>query len=294
MESKGAIVGIVGLGLIGGSAGLQLKASGFARKVIGSDKSIENTQKALTLGIIDEEVSIEKMIEAASVIIVAIPVDKSKKLLVELLDKCGNDQLIIDFGSTKSAIAKEVREHKNRSVYVACHPIAGTENSGPEAAFQSLFKGKVNIICDKELSSTGALNKALKITTELGMRPKFMNSLEHDRHIAYVSHLSHISSFTLGQTVLEVESDEENIFDMAGSGFESTVRLAKSSPAMWAPIFTENSENIIEVLSAYIINLEKYKSMIQKRQESELRDAMQETNRIRKVLDTNNNPTVLN
>lgn len=294
MESKGAIVGIVGLGLIGGSAGLQLKASGFARKVIGSDKSIENTQKALTLGIIDEEVSIEKMIEAASVIIVAIPVDKSKKLLVELLDKCGNDQLIIDFGSTKSAIAKEVREHKNRSVYVACHPIAGTENSGPEAAFQSLFKGKVNIICDKELSSTGTLNKALKITTELGMRPKFMNSLEHDRHIAYVSHLSHISSFTLGQTVLEVESDEENIFDMAGSGFESTVRLAKSSPAMWAPIFTENSENIIEVLSAYIINLEKYKSMIQKRQESELRDAMQETNRIRKVLDTNNNPTVLN
>lgn len=294
MESKGAVVGIIGLGLIGGSAALQLKATGFACKVIGNDKSVNNVQKALSLGIIEEEVAMEKLIEVSSVIIVAVPVDKSKPLLNDLLDRCLKDQLIIDFGSTKSAIAKELRGHKNRKNYVACHPIAGTENSGPEAAFSSLYHDKVNIICDKELSSTIALNMALTITAELGMRPKFMNSIEHDRHIAYVSHLSHISSFTLGQTVLEVESDEENIFDMAGSGFESTVRLAKSSPSMWAPIFTENSENIIEVLSAYIINLEKYKSMIEKGQEIELRNAMEETNRIRKVLEVNNTPTVLN
>lgn len=294
MESKGAVVGIVGLGLIGGSAALQLKATGFARRVIGNDKSIENVQKALSLGIIEEECSIEKLIELSSIIIVAIPVDKSKNLLVELLDKCDSKQLIIDFGSTKSAIAKAVKGHRNRENYVACHPIAGTENSGPKAAFSSLYRGKVNIICDKELSSPMALSRALRITAELGMRPKFMNSLEHDRHIAYVSHLSHISSFTLGQTVLEVETDEENIFDMAGSGFESTVRLAKSSPSMWAPIFTENSENIIEVLSAYIINLEKYKSMIEKGQEEELQSAMEETNRIRKVLDTNNDLIILN
>lgn len=294
MESKGAVVGIVGLGLIGGSAALQLKATGFARRIIGNDRSVENVQMALSLGIIEEECSIEKLIELSSVIIVAIPVDKSKNLLVELLDKCDSKQLIIDFGSTKSAIAKVVKGHRNRENYVACHPIAGTENSGPKAAFSSLYQGKVNIICDKELSSSMALSRALRITSELGMRPKFMNSLEHDRHIAYVSHLSHISSFTLGQTVLEVETDEENIFDMAGSGFESTVRLAKSSPSMWAPIFTENSENIIEVLSAYIINLEKYKSMIEKGQEEELQSAMAETNRIRKVLDTNNDPIILN
>ena len=294
MESKGAVVGIVGLGLIGGSAALQLKATGFARRIIGNDNSSENIQKALSLGIIEEEFSMEEMIEEAFVIIVAIPVDKSKKLLVEILDKCGKDQLIIDFGSTKSAIAKEVKGHANRSNYVACHPIAGTENSGPEAAFKSLYTDKVNIICDKELSSTTALNKALKITTELGMRPKFMNSNEHDRHIAYVSHLSHISSFTLGQTVLEVESDEENIFDMAGSGFESTVRLAKSSPAMWAPIFTENAENIIEVLSAYIANLEKYKLMIEQKNEAELRKSMIETNKIRKVLEAETQIITLN
>lgn len=294
MESKGTVVGIIGLGLIGGSAALQLKASGFARRTVGYDNSVDNVQKALSLGIIEEQVSIEKLMVESSVIIVAIPVDKSKKLIVELLDSCVKNQLIIDFGSTKSAIAQEVKDHANRSNYVACHPIAGTENSGPESAFKSLYKDKVNIICDKELSSTKSLNIALEITTELGMRPKFMNSLEHDRHIAYVSHLSHISSFTLGQTVLEVESDEANIFDMAGSGFESTVRLAKSSPTMWAPIFTENSENIIEVLSAYIINLEKYKSMIEKGLENELRNAMQETNRIRKVLETNNDPVILN
>jgi prephenate dehydrogenase len=285
MESKGTVVGIIGLGLIGGSAALQLKATGFASTIVGNDNSAKNLSKALALGIIDKSLPLEKLLEEATIIIVAIPVDKSKKLIIELLNKCSAEQLIIDFGSTKSSIAKAVEDHRNRRNYIACHPIAGTENSGAEAAFRSLFNDKVNIICDKELSSTKALNTALIITAKLGMRPKFMNSVEHDRHIAYVSHLSHISSFTLGQTVLEVEPNEENIFDMAGSGFESTVRLAKSSPAMWAPIFTENAENIIEVLSAYITNLEKYKLMIEQGNGKALQETMQETNKIREVLD---------
>lgn len=294
MESKGTVVGIIGLGLMGGSAALQLKASGFAGRVVGCDHSQVNLQKAVALRIIDHEVSVDEMILEAHLIIVAIPVDVSKKLMMRLLDKCNTNQVFIDFGSTKSSIANAIRNHKNRANYVACHPIAGTEHSGPEAAFSALYHGKVNIICDKELSSEKALETVLKLTTSLGMRPKFMNSAEHDRHIAYVSHLSHISSFTLGQTVLEVEPDEENIFDMAGSGFESTVRLAKSSPAMWAPIFTENSENIIEVLTAYIANLEKYKSMIEQKNDKALQEAMVETNRIKNVLESEKQPITLN
>ncbi len=285
MESKGAVVGIIGLGLIGGSAALRLRKVGFAKRLVGADQASENIAKAIKLGIIEEGLELNELAKIANVIIVAIPVDASKKLIEDLLNTCNEHQVVIDFGSTKWSIAEAVNNHVNRKNYVACHPIAGTENSGPSAAFDSLFDSKVNIICDKELSSNDALKTALEITVKLGMRPKFMNSKEHDRHIAYVSHLSHISSFTLGQTVLEVEPNEENIFDMAGSGFESTVRLAKSSPSMWAPIFTENSENIIEVLSAYISNLEKYKLMIAQGNEEALRKAMKKTNRIRTVLD---------
>ncbi len=285
MERKGTVVGIVGLGLIGGSTAIKLKETGFASKIIGVDNSEENEIKALELGLMDKRFSLAEMQQRAEVIMIAIPVDASKKLILDLLNNAKEQQVIIDFGSTKSSIAEAVKNHPNRHNYVACHPIAGTENSGPTAAFASLFDQKVNIVCDKHLSSDEALNTALEITSQLGMRPKFMNSAEHDRHIAYVSHLSHISSFTLGQTVLEVEPDEDNIFDMAGSGFESTVRLAKSSPSMWAPIFTENSENIIEVLSAYIANLEKYKSMIEQGNEQGLQEAMKKTNRIRTVLE---------
>jgi len=285
MESKGTVVGIVGLGLIGGSAALRLRQVGFSKRFVGADQSNENVEKAIELKIIDEGMGFNELSQQADVIIIAIPVDASKKRIVELLNIAHKDQVIIDFGSTKSSIAQAVSSHVNRKNYVACHPIAGTENSGPTAAFNSLFKEKVNIICDQHLSSENALNTALEITSQLGMRPKFMGSAEHDRHIAYVSHLSHISSFTLGQTVLEVEPDEDNIFDMAGSGFESTVRLAKSSPSMWAPIFTENSKNIIEVLSAYIANLEKYKLMIEQGNEKALQEAMKQTNRIRIILD---------
>lgn len=285
MEAEGKTIGIVGLGLIGGSIALRLKQTGFAHKVLGADLSEKVIEEAISLGIIVEGLSLEDLVHRSDVIIVAIPVDATKKLLPMLLDNSKPNQVLLDMGSTKSAIAMVVESHPNRSNYVACHPIAGTENNGPSAAFPELFRDKVNIICDKELSSVGALNTALEVTSHLGMRTKYMNSAEHDRHIAYVSHLSHISSFTLGQTVLEVEENEKNIFDMAGSGFASTVRLAKSSPEMWAPIFVENSKNILEVLSAYIANLESYKRMIENADGSSLHTVMKDTNRIRKVLD---------
>lgn len=285
MENERIVIGIIGLGLMGGSAALQLKRELKGCLIIGSDISKENCDQALFLGIVDELIGMEEMTSRAHLIIVAVPVDKSKKIIVELLEKSHHGQVIIDFGSTKSAIAKVVKNHTHRGRYVACHPIAGTENNGPSAAFSSLYEGKVNIICDHKLSSKESLSIALDIIGTLGMRVKYMTSMEHDRHIAFVSHLSHISSFTLGQTVLEVEENEENIFDMAGSGFASTVRLAKSSPEMWAPIFVENSEHILEVLNAYIINLEKYKSMIEQGDDRLLKDTMKNTNRIRTVLE---------
>lgn len=285
MEAEGKTVGVIGLGLIGGSAALRLKQKGYAGFVVGHDLNKEVEKEALALSIVDKGCDQKELLNLADIIIVAIPVDATKKILPALLDQCKHDQIILDMGSTKSAIAGIVENHPNRSNYVACHPIAGTENNGPSAAFSTLFEEKVNIVCDKELSGSSFLAEALVITDELGMRVKYMNSVEHDRHIAYVSHLSHISSFTLGQTVLEVEENEKNIFDMAGSGFASTVRLAKSSPDMWAPIFAENSKNILEVLDAYIANLELYKKMIKKGDSLALHNAMKETNRIRKVLE---------
>ncbi len=290
-------IGIIGLGLMGSSLALKLRECGYASTIIGTDYSELVIQEALSLSIIDSTSSLDKLIEQVELIVIAIPVDAIKNLLPQVLDQISSNQVVMDMGSTKSGIAKQVYNHKNRANYVACHPIAGTENNGPSAAFPSLFENKVNIICDKDSSSSSSVDEVLHITALLGMRPKYMTSKEHDLHIAYVSHLSHISSFTLGQTVLEVENDEENIFDMAGSGFESTVRLAKSSPAMWAPIFTENSENIIEVLSAYIDNLEKYKLMIEQKNNKALQEAMGQTNRIRKILQsksqlTNNSITI--
>ena len=285
-------IGIIGLGLMGGSLALKLRECGYATTIIGTDYSESVIQEALNLSIIDSSSSLDKLIAQVDIIVIAIPVDVIKDLLPKVLDKISSNQIVMDMGSTKSGIAKQVYNHKNRANYVACHPIAGTENNGPSAAFSSLFENKVNIICDRELSSDKSIEEVMLVTELLGMRAKYMTSKEHDLHIAYVSHLSHISSFTLGQTVLEVEKDEENIFDMAGSGFESTVRLAKSSPEMWAPIFTENSENIIDVLSAYIANLEKYKLMIEQGNEKALQRAMKQTNKIRTVLEANTPITI--
>lgn len=280
-------IGVVGLGLMGSSLALKLKEIGYTSQVYGYDRSVEVVQQALDLQIIDNACELNELLEKATLIIMAIPVDAIKMQLPAILDLLDKGQVVMDLGSTKHGIAQKVKNHKNRKSYVACHPIAGTENNGPVAAFSSLFQDKVNIICDREQSSDTALVQVLEVISLAGMRPKYMSSKEHDRHIAFVSHLSHISSFTLGQTVLEVEADEENIFDMAGSGFASTVRLAKSSPDMWAPIFVENSDNILEVLDAYIKNLKNYKSMIKKADSMQLNQTMKKTNRIRKVLESN-------
>jgi len=205
-------------------------------------------------------------------------------LAENVLDKISKNTIVFDMGSTKEKLCKTLENHEKRSNFVAIHPIAGTEFSGPEAAVYNLFDHKVNIICDKELSSNHALESVMKIFDALQMRTIYMNSTEHDKHIAYVSHLSHISSFMLGKTVLEKEKNEKNIFDMAGSGFESTVRLAKSSPKMWSPIFIENKDNVLNSLDEYIDNLKTFRALIKEEKSDGLNQIMTETNHIKQVL----------
>lgn len=275
-------VAVIGLGLIGGSLALELKKR-FDWTVIGVDSDKYHAEKALELGIVDEisDFSITKTVD---VVVLAIPVNYAPQLVSDVLDAVKEDALVFDVGSTKENICKKVVKHSKRVNFVAVHPIAGTEFSGPEAAIYNLFDGKVNIICDRELSSNESVEKTLAIFEALNMRTIFMNSAEHDKHIAYVSHLSHISSFMLGKTVLEIEKDEKNIFDMAGSGFESTVRLAKSSPKMWSPIFVENKKNILTSLDEFIKNLNEFRDLIVNEETEELQNSMEETNYIKEIL----------
>ena len=285
MASKEKTIGIVGLGLIGGSVALKLRAENYVEKIIGFDDNAKHQEMAEALGLIDEQVTLDELCKNSDLILIAIPVNHALVVLPKILNSVPESTAVVDFGSTKSKIAQLADSFKNRDQFVASHPIAGTENTGPIAAFPDLYKGKVNIICDPEKSSKEVLDRVEAMITALGMRIKYMDSNAHDRHIAYVSHMSHISSFILGQTVLEVEKDEDNIFDMAGSGFASTVRLAKSSPEMWAPIFTENAENVLRVLDHYIKNLNQFRSLIVDEKEEKLKEIMSETNKIRKVLE---------
>jgi prephenate dehydrogenase len=221
----------------------------------------------------------------ADLVILAIPVGVLAALLPSVLDAIKKDAVVIDTGSTKSKVCKAVSNHRKRPQFVAAHPISGTENSGPDAAFSGLFDGKMNIICEPDKSSAEALERAQRVFEVLGMKSIFMEPEEHDRHVAYVSHLSHVSSFLLGQTVLDIEKDEKNIFALAGSGFESTVRLAKSSPDMWAPIFEQNMEYLSQALQEYIIHLQRFQYHLMKRNTSEIHRTMNEANAIRRILD---------
>ena len=278
------VVGIIGLGLIGGSLAISLKKRGFASKIIGVDINEEHCKESIKLGFADETCALNEVLSKTELVILAIPVDAARQLLPLLLDKVNGNQVIVDMGSTKEGICNVADNHPNRNSYVASHPIAGTENAGPSAAFDGLYDGKITIICDQEKSASPAIKVCKDLYDALGMRILYMNAKEHDRHIAYVSHLSHITSFVLGQTVLEIEKEEKHIFNMAGSGFASTVRLAKSSPEMWAPIFEQNQEHLSTALEAYIKNLQEFKRKIDNGNKEKLHDLMSEVNDIRRVL----------
>jgi prephenate dehydrogenase len=278
-------IAIVGLGLIGGSLAIDLRSKKIATRLIGIDFNEGHARKALELGLVDEILPEEKTFAESDVVILAIPVNTIGALLPSILDRVAKNAVVIDTGSTKSMICKSVAQHDRRAQFVAAHPISGTENSGPTAALQGLFDGKTNIICEKEQSSKSSLAVAKNIFDSVGMNTIFMEPDEHDKHVAYVSHLSHVSSFLLGQTVLDIEKDEKNIFDLAGSGFASTVRLAKSSPAMWAPIFEQNSEYLSQALLEYIMHLQKFHYHLMKKDTKELVKTLTNANEIRRVLD---------
>ncbi|PCJ97413.1 MAG: prephenate dehydrogenase [Flavobacteriaceae bacterium] len=274
---------IIGVGLIGGSMARDMKQLNPEAKIYGIDANNAHLDEALTLNIIDVKATYEDL-SLADVVVVSIPVNALVEELPKILDIVNSDAIVFDAGSTKFNICKAVENHPKRKNFLACHPISGTEFSGPSAAIEGLYKGKTNIICEIEKTSFRIQEKALAIFQQLGMRIRYMNPEAHDKHIAYVSHLSHISSFMLGKTVIDKERNESDIFDMAGSGFESTVRLAKSSPAMWTPIFEQNKDNVIETLEEYIHNLETFKEMLENDEYERIYSEMDNANKIKEIL----------
>ncbi len=274
---------VIGIGLIGGSMVLDIKSKYPEATIYGIDTNENHLSKALELNVIDQKATFSDL-EKADIVIVSIPVDVQLTEMPKVLDAVSDDTLVFDVGSTKEDICLAVKDHPKRRNYLAMHPIAGTEFSGPTAAHLGLFSEKTNIICEVEKTAFKLQEKALGIFAKLGMRIRYMDPKSHDKHIAYMSHLSHISSFMLGKTVIEKEKNERDIFDMAGSGFASTVRLAKSSPAMWAPIFEQNKTNVIKTLEEYINNLQQFKELMTQNDFTEIYNEMESTNHIKQIL----------
>ncbi len=273
----------IGIGLIGGSLAKDIKRLDPEVVIHGISRKEATLNEALALNLIDKKATLDD-IHKADLVIVSIPVDATVALLPTILDKISDHTLVVDAGSTKEAICKSVEDHPKRRNFLAMHPIAGTEFSGPSAAIDNLFLGKTNIICEVEKTAFKLQEKALKLFEGIGMRMRYMHPVAHDKHIAYVSHLSHISSFMLGKTVIEKEKNERDIFDMASSGFASTVRLAKSSPEMWTPIFKQNKDNVIETLEEYINNLIQFKALMEGDNFEAVFKEMKDTNHIRDIL----------
>ncbi|WP_312297714.1 prephenate dehydrogenase [Chryseobacterium sp.] len=277
-------ISIIGTGLIGGSMALKLKEKGIAHFIYGIDNDQQHISKALELKIIDAGADLEQGVKNADVVIIAIPVDAARKILPGVLDLISDHQTVMDAGSTKAGIVNAVKDHPKRSRFVAFHPMWGTENSGPQSAVSESFSGKAGVICNKEESAEDALQTVEKIVEALDMHMIYMNAQDHDIHTAYISHISHITSYALANTVLEKEREEETIFQLASSGFSSTVRLAKSHPEMWVPIFKQNKENVLDVLNEHISQLRKFKSALEKENYEYLEELITNANRIRGIL----------
>ena len=280
--------GVIGLGLIGGSMAIDLKRKGFAQEVLGVEADPLNAAAAQKIGLADRVVPLQECIEESDLIILAVPVGAAVKMLPEILDIFASqnaaEKVVIDVCSTKEHLARAVKYHKARKQYVASHPMAGTEYSGPWAAMPGLFDGHACIICDAEESSPKAVQTVEKLYDALNMRTIYMNSSNHDVHTAYVSHISHVTSFALALTVLDKEKDEKHIFDLASGGFSSTVRLAKSSPDMWIPILTQNRDNVLQVMDTYIDKMNAFRKAIAEGDEEAVRTLIEDANRIRRII----------
>ena len=281
-------VGIIGLGLIGGSMAIDLKRKGFADQILGVEAEPVNASAAEKIGLVDRIVSLDECVRQSDLVVLAVPVGAAVRMLPELLDKIGEsgdtDKVVMDVCSTKEHLARNVKYHPCRRQYVASHPMAGTEYSGPWAAMPGLFDGHACIVCDSEESSQKAVRLVESLYNVLNMRMIYMNSSSHDMHAAYVSHISHVTSFALALTVLDKEKDEKHIFDLASGGFSSTVRLAKSSPDMWIPILTQNRDNVLHVMDTYIEKMQAFRQAIADGDEDGVRSLIEEANKIRRII----------
>lgn len=281
-------LGVIGLGLIGGSMAIDLKRKGFAQTILGVDADPVNAAAAEKIGLVDKVVSLEECVDQSDVIILAVPVDAALKLLPMVLDRFEQtdtkDKLVMDVCSTKEHLSNSVKYHAKRKMYVASHPMSGTEYSGPWAALPGLFDGRACIICDSDESDRKAVKTVEELYTALNMRVIYMNSSNHDVHTAYISHVSHVISFALAQTVLEKEKDEKHIFDLASGGFSSTVRLAKSGADMWTPILLQNSDNVIRVMDTYMEKLKAFREAIADGDDEAVRELIEDANRIRRII----------
>lgn len=274
---------IIGTGLIGCSMANRLRETGFAKRIIGVDNNQQTLETALKLGWVDEIAALEDAVNKSNLIIIAIPVDATQQLMPTILNKL-DKQVLMDVGSTKSVICRSVAQNPNRGRFVATHPMWGTEKDGPESVVKDAFKGRVAVICEKERSDTDALQLIEDLYSKIGMQLVYMDADVHDMHAAYVSHISHIASYALSLTVLEKEKEEDAIFELASGGFESTVRLAKSNPAMWVPIFMQNKENVLDVLNEHISQLRKIKACLEKENFEYLKELIENANKIKRIL----------
>ena len=278
-------VGIIGLGLIGGSMAVDLRRRGFADEVLGVEADPVNAAAAEKIGLADRIVSFEECVDEADLVVLAVPVGAAVKMLPQVLDRfAGQKKVVIDVCSTKEQLARAVKYHPERRRYVGTHPMAGTEYSGPWAAMPGLFDGHAGLICDAQESDPKAVRTVECLYETLNMRTIYMDSSSHDVHTAYVSHISHVTSFALALTVLDKEKDEKHIFDLASGGFSSTVRLAKSSPDMWTPILTQNRDNVLHVIDTYIDKMQAFRTAIEEGDEDAIRDLIEESNKIRRII----------
>jgi prephenate dehydrogenase len=279
-------ISIIGLGLIGGSLALSLRQHGLASHLIGVEANPAYARRALELGLVDEiAADLPSAVAPASLVIVAVPMDAMLAVLPQVLDLVADDQVIIDVGSTKNNLLAAVAAHPRRRQFVAVHPMAGTEYSGPDAAVRGLFEGKTLVVCDAEASDPAAVATVETLFRALPMRVLHLGAADHDLHTAYVSHISHLTSFALALTVLEKEQrGEQRIFDLAGGGFASTVRLAKSAPATWVPIFRQNRENVLDVLDEHLVQLNKLRDLLVGEDYAGLAEQLEHANEIRKII----------
>ena len=279
-------VTIIGLGLIGGSLALSLRQHGLANHLIGVENNPAYARRALELSLVDEiGPDLATAVAPANLIIVAVPMDAMLRVLPQVLDLITDQQIVIDVGSTKGNLLAAVAEHPRRCRFVAVHPMAGTEYSGPDAAVRGLFEGKTLVICDAEASDSAAVAVVEAMFRALPMRVLHLGAADHDLHTAYVSHISHLTSFALALTVLEKEQrGEQRIFDLAGGGFASTVRLAKSAPATWVPIFRQNRENVLDVLDEHLSQLQKLRELLVQEDYPGLTEQLQNANAIRRII----------